>query len=223
MQQKQYFMPELEGLTVTDSSLSSFDVETIPLTTLLFQTGYLTIEQVQHIGTQYGYRLTYPNLEVKSSLNESLLSIGTSLEQKDKLFFSLYTILANNQFEKLGELFNSHFAGIPNDWYRNNRLGQYEGFYASVVYSYFAALGYPLQGEDVTNIGRIDLSINMPDKVILLEFKLKKYGNANEAIEQIKTRGYADKFKHLNKPIYLVGMSFDPTLKNITDYCWEQL
>ncbi len=121
MQQKQYFMPELEGLTVTDSSLSSFDVETIPLTTLLFQTGY------------------------------------------------------------------------------------------------------PLQGEDVTNIGRIDLSINMPDKVILLEFKLKKYGNANEAIEQIKTRGYADKFKHLNKPIYLVGMSFDPTLKNITDYCWEQL
>jgi hypothetical protein len=223
MQQNSYFMPELEGLTVTDSSLASFDVDNIPLTTLLFQTGYLTIEKVQKIGTQYGYQLTYPNREVKASLNESLLTIGVSFDKKDKLFFRLHTILNNNALDELGELFSSHFASIPNDWYRKNTLGQFEGFYASVVYNYFAALGYRVQGEDVTNTGRIDLSITLPDKILILEFKLTQYGSASDAISQIKERGYSKKFEPLNLPIYLLGMSFNPETKNIDDYLWEKL
>ena len=44
-------------------------------------------------------------------------------------------------FAGLQALFTAFFASIPNDWYRSNRIANYEGYYASVFYSHFAALG----------------------------------------------------------------------------------
>ncbi len=54
--------------------------------------------------------------------------------------------------------FRSLFASIPHQWYTKNHLGDYEGYYASVFYSHFAALGLDLQPEDGTSQGRIDLT-----------------------------------------------------------------
>ncbi|MEN9946220.1 MAG: hypothetical protein RLZZ293_606, partial [Pseudomonadota bacterium] len=127
------------------------------------------------------------------------------------------------QFEQLQEILSSHFASIPHDWYRNNKIANYEGFYASVVYSYFTALGYDLVAEDATNHGRIDLSITMPDKILLIEFKLSSNGDAISALAQIKAKNYAQKFIHEHKPIYAIGMSFDSTNRNVVDLVSEQL
>ena len=43
--------------------------------------------------------------------------------------------------EKLKDLFFSFFASIPYEWYTKNNLSSYEGFYASIVYTYFTASG----------------------------------------------------------------------------------
>ena len=99
-------------------------------------------------------------------------------------------------------------------------MANYEGFYASIVYSYFCALGYDLIAEDVTNHGKIDLTIRMPDKILILEFKLNS--TALEAINQIKNRGYKEKYLSDNKPIYLVGVSFDSETRNINDFIVEK-
>lgn len=184
-EKKNYFIPDLENILITDKQLSTFDVDNMPISNLLFQTGYLTIKEITTIGTQYAYRLSYPNLEVKASLNDSLLEIGGISDLKNSNVAKLSQILLDNQFEKLKPVFASHFAGIPHDWYRNNNIENYEGYYASVVYNYFAALGYDLIAEDITNHGKIDLTIIMPDKILILEFKLDKYGTATEALEQI--------------------------------------
>ena len=125
--------------------------------------------------------------------------------------------------ELVGQSLASHFASIPHDWYRNNIIANYEGFYASVVYSYLAALGHDLIAEDVTNQGKIDLTLKMPDKIIIIEFKLTKYGSATEAIQQIKTRNYAAKYLSSGKPIYLLGISFDETTRNIAEIICEEL
>lgn len=90
----------------------------MPISNLLFQTGYLTIKEITTIGTQYAYRLSYPNLEVKASLNDSLLEIGGISDLKNSNVAKLSQILLDNQFEKLKPVFASHFAGIPHDWYR---------------------------------------------------------------------------------------------------------
>ena len=221
LQSQHYFMPKLERLIIGEAQLASFDVDNIQLITLLFQTGYLTIEGTTKIGTQFAYILRYPNLEVKASLNNSLLDISGNINVKNDNSYNLSVALADSDFDALAPIFTSHFASIPHDWYRNNNIANYEGFYASIVYSYLAALGYDLKAEDTTNQGRIDLSIVMPDKVIILEFKLTKYGSASEALEQIKAKGYASKYLAENKPIYLLGISFDIESKNVVECLYE--
>ena len=64
---------ELDGMVANDDLLSSFDVDEIAPEALLFQTGYLTIAESSHQIGRIRYRLGYPNLEVRQSLNEALL------------------------------------------------------------------------------------------------------------------------------------------------------
>ncbi len=61
---------------------------------------------------------------------------------------SLYRLLLANDFAGLEALFTAFFASIPSDWYRNNPIARYEGYYASVLYAYFAALGLNIILED---------------------------------------------------------------------------
>ncbi|WP_208123306.1 PD-(D/E)XK nuclease domain-containing protein, partial [Facilibium subflavum] len=87
---------------------------------------------------------------------------------------------------------------------------------------YLAALGYDLVAEDVTNQGRIDLTLVMPDKVLIIEFKLTKFGSAMDAISQIKAKGYAEKYLTYGKPIYLIGISFDRAKRNVAELLFER-
>ena len=64
---------ELDGLVSTSQQLSAFDVDDMATEALLFQTGYLTIEERSKIGGQTVFRLGYPNRGVRQGLNESLL------------------------------------------------------------------------------------------------------------------------------------------------------
>ncbi|RTK99809.1 MAG: hypothetical protein EKK57_08745 [Proteobacteria bacterium] len=223
LQAKHYFIPNLEKVIVSDNQLASFDIDNIPLLTLLFQTGYLTIKKAVKRGQQLAYELSYPNYEVKHSLNDALATIGSNLENKEQTINQLYESIQENAWDKLQQILSSHFASIPHDWYRKNEIANYEGFYASIVYSYLAALGYELIAEDVTNHGKIDLTLIMPDKILIFEFKLIKNGTAQAAIEQIKTRGYPDKYQAMNKAIYLIGISFDPETKSVVEVCSEYM
>ena len=215
IQKNHYYFPNMENTPIIESDLSSFDVDTIPLPTLLFQTGYLTIKKDIMLGTMRGFELTYPNLEVKSSLNNKLAALGSSVEIKNKTIIKLLGCLQSSDLAELGAIFQSHFASIPHDWYRNNDIQHYEGFYASIIYSCFCTLGYTVIAEDNTNMGQMDLVVIVPDKILLLEFKLKKNGDAQSALQQIKNKKYPEKYSAHKKPIYLVGMSFDADTRNI--------
>ena len=48
---------------------------------------------------------------------------------------------------------------IPYHNYANNIIQNYEGCYASVVYAYIASLGLKLIPEDVSNNGRVDMTV----------------------------------------------------------------
>ena len=63
----------LEGMLSSSELLSAFDVGAIATEALLFQIGYLTIKNTERLGGETVYRLGYPNLEVRQSLNRSLL------------------------------------------------------------------------------------------------------------------------------------------------------
>lgn len=60
---------ELEKEEVDESIFESYDIENLELLSMLFQTGYLTIKEIQPvgIGIKSKYILSYPNEEVKES------------------------------------------------------------------------------------------------------------------------------------------------------------
>lgn len=217
LQKNKYYVPELEEITVKENILSSFDIDYLPLTTILFQTGYLTIKRATTLGTQLAYVLGYPNAEVKASFMDCVTILGTTVEQKERVFNQLNTCLLSQHLNEMGSIFKSHFSSIPHDWYRNNDIQHYEGFYASIVYSFFCALGYDVIAEDTTNMGKVDLTVFIPDKIVILEFKLSKHGDAQSSLQQIKDKHYADKYHSHQKPIYLIGMSFDAETKNVAE------
>lgn len=221
IQKNHYYFPNMEAITIKENMLSSFDIENISLSVLLFQTGYLTIKSITTIGTQFAYVLGYPNAEVKSSLNDKLAAIATTPERKEALLGRLDSCLSNADINEIGVIFQSHFASIPHDWYRNNDIQHYEGFYASIIYSYFCALGYTVIAEDNTNTGQMDLAVILPDKILILEFKLKKNGDAGSALQQIKNKKYPEKYLADEKPIYLLGISFDTETRNIDGFLSE--
>lgn len=219
LEKNNYFIPELlENSLINAYEVDLFDIDNIPIEALLFQSGYLTIKEATTIGVNRAYSLTYPNLEVKSSLNIHLAQLGIE-GNKSRSLNQLFTAFENNNFDELGNIFAAHFASIPHNWYE--RINHYEGFYASIVYSLLCGLGYDCIPEDISNIGRIDLAIKMPDKVFIIEFKLSNRGNATDAIQQIKDRQYADKYRILGLPIYMIGISFDQKSKNLSDYKWQ--
>ncbi|MEN9946214.1 MAG: nuclease superfamily, partial [Pseudomonadota bacterium] len=48
-------------------------------------------------------------------------------------------------------------------------------------------------------------------------------GDAKSALAQIKAKNYAQKYIVENKPIYAIGMSFDPINRNVVDLVSELL
>ncbi len=95
----------------------------------------------------------------------------------------------------------------------------YEGFYASIVYVYLQSLGLDIVGEDVTNHGRIDLTVKIDKYIYIIEFKV---GDA-DALAQIKSKNYAQKYMNEDKEIILVGINFDEEMRNVSGVEWERI
>jgi len=213
-----YNIPELENITVGDDILNSFEIENLRLEVLLFQSGYLTIEEFVN-DPDFGindYKLRVPNKEVSISLNRLFLDYLTNGIRVNK---DLINALLEADLEQFKEVFESLFASIAYNNYVKNNIGEYEGYYASVFYSYLAASGLKIVAEDVTSRGRVDLTILLKDKVYIIEFKVD---NTN-ALEQIKKKNYAKKYLNQAKEIYLIGIGFDTKDKNIKEFNWQKL
>jgi hypothetical protein len=220
--QRQTWLPELNHLETDMDLLSCFDVDEISTEALMFQAGYLTIVNVEEQFGEFFYRLGYPNHEVYQSLSNALLKRwGGGVQVSQKIVRqkqSLGNLLLQNDFEQMQSLFTAFFASIPNDWYRNNPIAQYEGYYASVFYSYFAALGLDIILEDVTNHGRIDMTVKFNQNVYLFEFKVVELTSNGKALEQLHNKNYAQKYEALNQPIHLIGVEFSKESRTVIGF-----
>ncbi len=219
LKQGNYHIPELENITIDNTLLNSFDVDNLRLESLLFQAGYLTIDHtIAHPMGGMLYKLKVPNREVQISLNTLFLNYFTNndynLERLD-----LLNSLLEGDVSKLGNSLRSLFSSIPYNNYVNNNISSYEGYYASVVYTYLASMGVTLIAEDVTNKGRMDLTMIVNGKVYILEFKV----GSDDALAQIKAKRYHEKYLGKYDEIYLVGINFDEKERNLSKFEWEKL
>ncbi len=210
---------DLDGMVGSEALLSAFDVDEMSVEALLFQTGYLTIVGEDAEDGLVQYRLGYPNREVRQSLNERLLmALLPDASRRLAQRASLRKLLAADDFAGLEALLRSVFAAIPHQWHTRNDIRGYEGYYASVVYSYFASQGLELVAEDSTSGGRADMTVRHGQSVYVFEFKLADRGAPGTALAQIKDKGYAEKYRQPGRPVHLIGVEFSAEERNIAAF-----
>ena len=214
---------ELENRMADMSLVSKFDVNDIGIEALLFQTGYLTITEEQREGFRTFYRLDYPNLEVKISLNDELLGyLGKAgrvpLEQGQELC----ALLEANDFEAFADRLRSYLSGIPYQWHATSDLARYEAWYASLLHMCFRSIGVDLRVEDASSHGRADMVVLTGGQVFVLEFKMAEGSSdapaaLDAALAQMRERGYAEKYHDCGHPVHLIGVVCGREARNLLE------
>jgi hypothetical protein len=90
-----------------------------------------------------------------------------------------------------------------------------EGFFQSNIHILIKLLGFKILSELDTNIGRIDSVVETLDYLFIFEFRTK---SAQIALRQILDKKYYAPFLGSSKSIYLVGVSVDPSTRNILEW-----
>ncbi len=215
---------DLEGLTADESLLSAFDIDQIATEALLFQTGYLTVTDCSKGDDgATDYRLDYPNREVRVSLNRVLLSsLVNSLSQRLAHCRDVAKHIRAGDFEQLYQTLHSFFASIPHDWYRNNHIERYEGYYATVFFALLSGFGLDTRPEEASSRGNLDLAVSAPKRIVLFEFKtVDGRSGSGRALRQLKAKRYADQHHGSGKPVHLVGVEFSRETRNVARVEWE--
>jgi hypothetical protein len=214
---KQYHLYNFENQETTLVHLSSYDLERLELIPLMFQTGYLTFKSYDEDGEIY--TLGFPNKEVKKSYLEILLDAVLEYPTKQGIVLvnEMRKALLVGDIHKLESILNSLFKSLPYElWQREN-----EHFYHAIIHLTFTLLGVYVQSEVQTSDGRMDALVQLKDYIYCFEFKLDK--SADEAIQQIKDKGYLVPFAHENKKRIAVGINFSSKDKKVEEFKWEEV
>jgi hypothetical protein len=207
---------QFEEISMSQSMLDSFDIESLNIESILFQTGYLTIKSKNTVTRSL--KLGFPNEEVKESYLKSLLNTYTSPNRllSDTILDKLYTSLKTKDPELMKNAINLAFSQIPYDlWQREN-----EQHYHAIVHLLFSLLGVYIFSEVHTQNGRADAVAILDNEIYCMEFKLNQ--TAEVALNQIKERGYTERFEDRKLPIHHIGINFDSETRKVDGLIWER-
>lgn len=210
LKERRYNVPKLEGLQVSQTVFTTFDLDRLQPEALLFQTGYLTIRDVQR-GI---YTLDYPNQEVKTAFTEALvLAIAPDADiEISSHILRLREELEQVDLDAFFTTMRAIFASIPYDI----QAKRDEAYFHTMFYLVMAASGVTVHSSVLICDGRIDLLVELPAAIYIIEFKCNQ--SAQAAIQQIYAQRYADPYRSRGKPIRLLGINFSTDARNITEW-----
>ncbi|MEA1901840.1 MAG: AAA family ATPase [Thermodesulfobacteriota bacterium] len=212
IKEKDFDLTGLDGVNISESAFSSYEIENLKIIPILFQTGYLTITGYNK--ERMEYTLAYPNFEVKNSMTECLAEAYSFVESElvHGYAWKLIDTLRDQDFETFFDTLKIFFADIPYDLHIKK-----EKYYQTVFYLIFSLIGLKVEAEVKTNKGRIDAVIIDKD-IYIFEFKFN--GDKDQALNQIKDKGYFEKYQGEGKKIYLFGVEF--TNRNVGEWVVEK-
>ena len=215
MKQTAYY--SISDTQATSHELNNFDLERLNPISVLFQTGYLTITHYEP--EDLLYTLDYPNLEVKHSLEQVLLNEYLDHPTPSGLprVITIRNALRQKDIDTVVEVINAAFAEIPPEHW----TGQKEHFYHAVTHLLFSLLGTYIQSQVNTSRGRCDAVVQTEGLIYAFEFKLDK--SADEALQQIREKGYLEPYADSPKEKIAVGVNFSSEERKITDWKVEAL
>ncbi|MCD7815962.1 MAG: PD-(D/E)XK nuclease domain-containing protein, partial [Bacteroides sp.] len=109
----------------------------------------------------------------------------------------------------------SFFADSPYELARDLEL-----HYQNVLFIVFKLLGFYTQAEYHTSNGRIDMVVKTDKYIYVMEFKLG--GTAEEALQQINDKHYAQPFVTDSRKLYKIGVNFSKKTRGIEEWIVEE-
>ena len=183
---------------------------------MIYQSGYLTIKDYDlDFGT---FLLDFPNNEVKNGFVSLVAS--NYLNPKESLDGWIRdTVLAmrKGELDRLRELFTSFLSSIPYTMRRKEDERERERYFHYTFYLIFRLVSvYTVYTEKAQSQGRVDCIVETPDYIYIFEFKLD--GTADEALAQIKEKGYARPYDSDSRQLYKIGVSFSSATGTVEEW-----
>ena len=221
--QMQHFRTDIMGMDRIEASASSFDRPTEAMENalpLLYQSGYVTIKDYDR--ETESYILSIPNKEVRVGLIDGLIPAYIGLDGssvKDGFALKFYRALRRHDMAAALDEMKAFLAGVPYVEGFKKKLEDAafsEGFYEYTFWLIFNMLNVYAQTQVKCHGGRIDFVVQMPDATYV--FELKVNGTAQEAIDQINSKGYALPYQSEGKKVVKVGVQFDRDTMTVGEY-----
>ena len=208
----------LSQMLATQDDLGDIhEVDAIPFPALLFQAGYLTIQDYQvDLGA---YQLDFPNKEVRKGFFISMLTVLGKLpslkvtRMADKLRASLSTLDLDTFFS----IIQTHFSKITYHTYQHDKEGPYQALFLT----FLELSEIHTQSEIATNKGRMDVLCQLSNMFYIFELKVDQ--RADKAMEQILDQEYSQLCRHQGKQIVVMGVNFSSKKRNIDTWQGELL
>jgi hypothetical protein len=219
----------LEEYPVNEGFFDKYDIENIDLYSLMWQTGYLSIREVEERPQSNWYILGFPNNEVRNAFNQQLLEAHSYREPStmQRLLYQAEKALLTGQPEAFVKELKAIFADLayemlPKDRGDDAKLNtQWEGYFQVITLLIVKVLGINVRAEYSVATGRLDAVFETPEYVYLVEFKLG--GSAGAAMQQIKDKDYPAAFLAKQKPVFLLALSFNKDSRNVQEFLVEKL
>jgi len=130
--------------------------------------------------------------------------------------------LRNNDVKLFVELIGSLIKNVP---YNIHKEKMDEGYFHTIIHVITAVLGMSPVSEAEISDGRIDMMMEYPTRIFIVEFKYEANGKDRsiEALQQIKDNGYAEAYYIKGKVIEGVGISFSKETRNVSAFVTERL
>ncbi len=206
-------------------NLELFKAETFSLAQMLYQTGYLTIRasETDRRTMRTTYHLDWPNEEVRQSLLEVLLGEYSKTGPEQTNHYQLIELLKGRNVYGFVKRMYYYFTTIPYDLNPYAQIPHREQYFQTIFHTILNLLGFDLKvtPETRTNIGRIDLRLELEDTVYIIELKMNK--DAETAFGQILEKKYYEQDLLAGKKVILVGINFNTETRNIDEYTYQGL
>jgi Predicted AAA-ATPase/PD-(D/E)XK nuclease superfamily len=210
-------------------ALEKYDLDNLDLIPLMFQTGYLTVKELDIKSGDM--LLDYPNREVRDGMYQFMLDDLTRNQYQQSSGITvkdLYKAFQKNDLAQVHLIINSIFADLPYPLYEPNRekdkrreIELSERFFHGVIHLVFKYLGMFIDSEVSTSFGRADSVVQTDSHIYVFEFKYNRSGKA--AFDQITNNNYADKYRATGKTIIGIGVNFSHITRKINGWVLKEL
>ena len=208
----------LNNKEIAESDLDTAELDALQAGPLMFQTGYLTVKEISRLMDDYVYRLEMPNREVRKAFYSNMLAAIAEKNQPNakRAQLDLERAFLKNDMQKMLDTLRGLYASIPYDIHVD-----LEAYYHSIFYAIANSLGFDIKAEVPVSGGRVDVVLDIGNRAYVIEFKYRKCPAKaskerkrillekalDEGMDQIKNRGYANKYIGSGKTVYKIAVA----------------